>query len=139
MYFHLQCVSRVQYPLTIAGILDQVKNAASQAVNTATDLANQAANSQVAATATQGAQTLGIQASAAVGAAAGVATNLATQAQDKASAVLPSIIPAVSNVDTRGDLSPTNEADRQKLDKLFADRADASELQNKGILKGGSS
>ena len=61
---------------------------------------------------------------------------MATQAQDKASAVLPSIVPPVSTVDTRGDLSPTNEADRQKLDKLFGARADAQDLQNKGILKG---
>lgn len=122
-----------------AGLLNQAQNLATQAVNTASDLTNKAVNSQAAATATEGAKALGAQAASAAGAAATTIGSLATQAQEHASAVAPSIIPPPAGgagVDTRGDLSPTNEADRAKLDKLFAERAEAKELQEKGILKG---
>lgn len=41
-------------------------------------------------------------------------------------------------VDQTHDLEPKSEADRAKLEKLFQERQSANELQDKGILKGGS-
>ena len=94
---------------------------------------------------TEQAKNLGSAATAAASSAATTASNLAGQAHAQAHAAAPSIVPApatgatsatAAGVDTRGDLSPTNEQDRAKLDKLFGERADAKELQDKGILHG---
>lgn len=130
-----------------ADLLNQAKSAATTAINTASNLAsqaveatsnlaNQAANSQAGAAITEQAKTLGTQASA-----------LAGQAHAQAHAAAPSIVPppaagssagaAAAGVDNSGDLSPTSEKDRAKLEKLWEARPSADELQEKGILKGG--
>jgi ubiquitin carboxyl-terminal hydrolase 16/45 len=107
--------------------LNTASNLASQATAAASDLATQAANSQVAATVTEQAKVLGTH-----------ATQLAGQAHAQAHAAAPSIVPPPSggSIDRAHDLSPTSEVDKEKLDKLFAQRANAAELQGKGILKG---
>jgi hypothetical protein len=68
------------------------------------------------------------------------ATQLAGQAHAQAHAAAPGIVPPPSggSIDRAHDLSPTSEVDKEKLDKLFASRANAAELQGKGILKGES-
>ena len=130
--------------LTTADLLGQAKSAATSAYNTASTLATQAAN-QAATTAQQvansdTAKNLSAQASQFATTVGTGAVNLAGQAHAQAHAVAPSIVPpptgTAGEVDTRGDLSPTNEMDKAKLDKLFASRASANELQDKGILKG---
>nr|XP_031862657.1 uncharacterized protein CI109_001668 [Kwoniella shandongensis]KAA5529729.1 hypothetical protein CI109_001668 [Kwoniella shandongensis] len=115
-------------------------SAANTAVNTATSLANQAttlatnaANSETAANVTAQAKTLGAQGVSAAG-------SLAGQAHAQAHAFAPGIVPAPGTgtttaggeVDTRGDLSPTDEVGKAKFEKLFEQRAAADELQEKG-------
>lgn len=39
-------------------------------------------------------------------------------------------------VDRSGDLSPTSPVDRQRMDRLMAERPSHKDLQSKGILKG---
>lgn len=41
-----------------------------------------------------------------------------------------------ASVDRSSDLSPTSPVDRQRMDRLMADRPDHKDLQSKGILKG---
>ncbi|WVQ98803.1 hypothetical protein IAU59_005934 [Kwoniella sp. CBS 9459] len=132
----------------MSDLLNQAKSAAattaSIAVNTAsniatqaTNLANQAVNSDAAANLTSSAQSLGSQAAAGAG-------TLAGQAHAQAHALAPSIVPApaagatatADGVDSRGDLSPTDEVGKAKFEKLFESRHSANELQEKGILKG---
>ena len=140
----------------VAGFLEQAKaaatsaantagNLASQAATTTSNLANQAYNSQAAASAAEGAKNLGSQAAAVAGnlanAAGGVAGGVAGQVHQQAHSLAPSVVPAPgaavsAGVDKSSDLEPQSTADRAKLDKLFADRASADELQEKGILKG---
>lgn len=142
---------------SIAGFLDQAKAAATSAANTAGSLASQAAtttsnlatqayNSQAAASAAEGAKNLGSQAAVAAGnlanAAGGVAGGVAGQVHQQAHSIAPSVVPApaegavAGGIDKSSDLEPQSSADRAKLDKMFADRASADELQEKGILKG---
>ncbi|KLT43667.1 hypothetical protein CC85DRAFT_284381 [Cutaneotrichosporon oleaginosum] len=50
-------------------------------------------------------------------------------------------VPVPSKIDTSGvddshDLSPTSPVDRQRMERMMANRPIASELQNKNILKG---
>lgn len=135
-------------PTTQPTILDQAKNLASQTVEQVTALANQAANSQAAATVTEQAKSLTNQAvaaaSSAASTAAATASSLAGQAHAQAHAAAPSVVPApaagssVAGVDKTHDLKPHSDADQAKLDKLFSDRPDPKELQDKGILHGES-
>lgn len=43
-----------------------------------------------------------------------------------------------SSVDEAHDLSPTSPVDRQRMDRMMANRPNPNELQNKNILKGES-
>ena len=131
-----------------AGILDQAKAAATSAVNTAgnlasqaatttSNLATQAANSQTAADMTEGAKNLSAQAQAAMGGLAQQAGGLAGQAHQQAHTLAPGVIPApAEGVDRSSDLEPEKAGDRAKFEKLFDNRATATDLKSKGILKG---
>lgn len=159
------CTSRFSVSIRIlsyvfsANFLNQVTEAASNVANTAvntasnlatqaTNLATQAANSDAAANVASQAKNLGSQAT-------NVAGNLASQAQAQAHDLVPDIVPtpsstgtsATSSSGTRGvpaegevdrshDLSPKNEMDRAKFERLYERRGSADELQDKGILKG---
>ncbi|XAO22642.1 hypothetical protein I312_101415 [Cryptococcus bacillisporus CA1280] len=144
----------------MSNFLNQATEAASDVANTAvntasnlatqaTNLATQAANSETAANVTSQAKNLGSQATA-------VAGSLAGQAQAQAHNLVPDIVPAPSGttmstsissggakgepaegeVDRSHDLSPKNEMDKAKFEKLYKRRESADELQEKGILKG---
>ncbi|AAW41889.1 hypothetical protein CNBB2080 [Cryptococcus deneoformans B-3501A] len=143
----------------MSNFLNQVTEAASNVANTAvntasnlatqaTNLATQAANSDAAANVASQAKNLGSQAT-------NVAGNLASQAQAQAHDLVPDIVPtpsstgtsATSSSGTRGvpaegevdrshDLSPKNEMDKAKFERLYERRGSADELQDKGILKG---
>lgn len=124
-------------------------NTAGNLATQASNLATQAANSETAANVTSQAKNLGSQATA-------VAGSLAGQAQAQAHNLVPDIVPAPSGtatststssggakgepaegeVDRSHDLSPKNEMDKAKFEKLYKRRESADELQEKGILKG---
>ncbi|KAL7425093.1 hypothetical protein Q5752_000781 [Cryptotrichosporon argae] len=138
----------------MSNFLDQAKSAASAAINTASNLAtqaastasglaNQAAASETGAKLADQAKALGAQAGSAAASAAEGAKTLAGQAHAQAHAYAPGVVPppasagaTAAGVDTTGDLSPTNEKDKEKLEALFGSRASAAELQNRNILKG---
>ncbi|OWZ79864.1 hypothetical protein C366_01245 [Cryptococcus neoformans Tu401-1] len=123
-------------------------NTASNLATQATNLANQAVNSDAATNVASQAKNLGSQATT-------VAGSLASQAQAQAHDLVPDIVPAPSStgtsttsssgaigepaegeVDRSHDLSPKNEMDKAKFERLYERRGSADELQDKGILKG---
>jgi hypothetical protein len=131
-----------------AGILEQAKaaassaattvsNAAVQAATTTQNLASQAYNSETTAQITEQAKALAGQAATATG---GVLGQAGVAVHQGAHTLAPSIVPApgvpVGGVDKSHDLEPESAADKAKLEKLFQSRPDASDLQEKGILKG---
>ncbi|WVQ78394.1 hypothetical protein IAT38_000480 [Cryptococcus sp. DSM 104549] len=133
-----------------SSVANTAVNTASNLANQAGTLANQAINSDAAATTTTQAKSLGSQAATTAGTlgsqAAATAGTLAGQAHAQAHALAPGIVPAPGatgtgstasgEVDRSHDLSPTNEMEKAKFEKLFESRDSASELQDKGILKG---
>ncbi|ODN83230.1 hypothetical protein, variant [Cryptococcus amylolentus CBS 6039] len=114
----------------MSGLLNQATQAANNLATQATNLVNQAANSDTTANVTSQAKTLGSQ-------AVGAAGTLAGQAHAQAHALAPGIVPApAEGVDLSHGLKPDSEADKEKLAKALEKKADASELKDKGILKG---
>ncbi|KAJ9110312.1 hypothetical protein QFC19_001715 [Naganishia cerealis] len=143
----------ISAPPSVA-FLDQAKQAATAALNTATNVANQAtaaaqptlsaaynSASNAAAQATAAAQPALSSAAATV---ASTASAAATQAQAGLHSVAPSVIPAPSaagpssvssGVDTSHDLSPHGKG-TEKLEQFLEHRPAPQELQNRNILKG---
>ncbi|OWZ67246.1 hypothetical protein AYX14_00316 [Cryptococcus neoformans] len=131
-----------------SNVANTAVNTASNLATQATNLANQAVNSDAATNVASQAKNLGSQATT-------VAGSLASQAQAQAHDLVPDIVPAPSGtgtsttsssgaigvpaegeVDRSHDLSPKNEMDKAKFERLYERRGSADELQDKGILKG---
>ncbi|AFR93373.1 hypothetical protein J008_01249 [Cryptococcus neoformans] len=131
-----------------SNVANTAVNTASNLATQATNLANQAVNSDAATNVASQAKNLGSQATT-------VAGSLASQAQAQAHDLVPDIVPAPSStgtsttsssgaigvpaegeVDRSHDLSPKNEMDKAKFERLYERRGSADELQDKGILKG---
>ncbi|OXB38825.1 hypothetical protein LQV05_004051 [Cryptococcus neoformans] len=131
-----------------SNVANTAVNTASNLATQATNLANQAVNSDAATNVASQAKNLGSQATT-------VAGSLASQAQAQAHDLVPDIVPAPSStgtsttsssgaigvpaegeVDRSHDLSPKNEIDKAKFERLYERRGSADELQDKGILKG---
>ncbi|TYJ56657.1 hypothetical protein B9479_002587 [Cryptococcus floricola] len=130
IYIHRSALPPPPHPQEQSGLLNQATQAANNLATQATTLVNQAANSDTTANVTSQAKTLGSQ-------AVGAAGTLAGQAHAQAHALAPGIVPApTEGVDLSHDLKPDSEADKEKLAKALEKKADASELKNKGILKG---
>ncbi|OWZ57377.1 hypothetical protein C356_01272 [Cryptococcus neoformans c45] len=131
-----------------SNVANTAVNTASNLATQATNLANQAVNSDAATNVASQAKNLGSQATT-------VAGSLASQAQAQAHDLVPDIVPAPSStgtsttsssgaigvpaegeVDRSHDLSPKNEIDKAKFERLYERRGSVDELQDKGILKG---
>jgi hypothetical protein len=117
-----------------ADLLNKATAAATHAANTVVNTAQQALNSETAANLTSQAQSAGT-------AALNAASQLAGQAHQQAHNAVPHVIPAPAAkeggvIDQSHDLEPNSPTDRAKLETLFQGRSSASELQDKGILKG---
>lgn len=134
----------------VAGVVDQAKNAAASAVEAASNLASQGAAAATNLANQAAGSDVGQKVQAMSASAVSAASNLAGQAHAQAHAAAPGIVPAPATgdqttdatsgaVDRGHDLEPTSAADKAKLEKLVANRPDAHELQDKGILKGESS
>ncbi|GHJ85124.1 hypothetical protein NliqN6_1526 [Naganishia liquefaciens] len=130
--------------------LDQAKAAANSAINTATNLTNQAtaaaqpALQNVAASVQPTLQNMATSVQPALNTVAQGATAAATQAQAGLHSAMPSVVPAPTGtssamssggVDTSHDLNP-HSSGTAALDSFLSHRPDPAELQEKNILKG---
>lgn len=133
----------------LPAFLDQAKAAANSAINTATNLTNQAtaaaqpALQNVAASVQPTLQNMTASVQPALNTVAQGATAAATQAQAGLHSAMPSVVPAPSatasssttGIDTSHDLNP-HSSGTAALDSFLSHRPDAAELQEKNILKG---
>lgn len=129
--------------------LDQAKAAATSAINTATNLTNQAASAagptlqNVAASVQPTLQNMAASVQPTLNTVAQGASAAATQAQAGLHSVVPSVVPAPSatattttgTIDTSHDLNP-HSSETSKLDAFLEHRPSPGELQDKNILKG---